>query len=220
MSSDTKMVVYALFDPSCGSMRYIGQTRQDIKTRMRRHKYDALRQKDDGWDDMTHRANWLRKVFSDNRLPEVEVIQVCSNPEEMNDFEKFWIEYFKSIGANLTNSTSGGEGGIVSREPSCSDERIVALYKAGKKSKNISLELKTCKKRVIRVLHEQGMMVPGVKFSKRVVDSLGREYPSITAAASAIGLSVSSVSAAIRKSQRAKRASGLFFEYLDRKTND
>jgi hypothetical protein len=57
------------------------------------------------------KTSWVKSVLAREEVPEVVVLETCKTPEELAEAEKFWIEYFKSIGARLTNMTAGGTGG-------------------------------------------------------------------------------------------------------------
>jgi hypothetical protein len=135
---------------------------------------------DDRWEDTTHRANWLRTIYKEDLTPEVLELETVEE-QEGNESERFWISYFRGIGCDLTNSTEGGDGGIISRVSLVSDEEICALYSSGvKNSKAIAKNLHTCAKRVVKVLRRNNISLCTI--GKRIKDDLGNEFRSITEA--------------------------------------
>lgn len=101
-------LVYFLQDPISMEIRYIGLSTIGVK-RMRQHSQPAFLQK-----DKTYKANWIRTLISKGLKPLSKVIQTFdhSSREELQEAEKYWISYYKSIGCPLTNLTSGGDGAI------------------------------------------------------------------------------------------------------------
>lgn len=81
---------------------YIGQS-VDIITRWRRHRDDA---KNENKDYPLYRA--IRKYGIENFS--FEIIEECQR-EELNDKEKYWIQYFDSY-KNGYNQTIGGQGAL------------------------------------------------------------------------------------------------------------
>jgi hypothetical protein len=97
----TVAVVYGLFDPTTHELRYVGLT-VDLARRVAQHIRSAQQTR-------TYCARWIKNVIGHGLLPEVEVLEetdVERGPEQ----ERFWISYFRFIGASLTNHTLGGEG--------------------------------------------------------------------------------------------------------------
>ena len=92
-----KVYIYALKDPLTKEIRYVGKT-VNMKNRLRNHIYKAKKGK-------THRDNWIKKLLSQNLLPEKVLIVVCC---EFNwaEKERYWISQYD----NLTNHALGGEG--------------------------------------------------------------------------------------------------------------
>ena len=84
---------------------YIGQTIRPIQQRFKRHINDALNCKLN-----THFARAIRKYGKDSFI--IEEIDTAKTQEELNQKEKFWINYYDSIknGYNETDSIvkSGG----------------------------------------------------------------------------------------------------------------
>ncbi len=210
---DSRYLVYGLFDPRTGELRYVGKTKQRLSERLGRHKRDALEKHEEQWFDRTHRACWLRELYSNGLGPEVEVFEQHQTIDEVNDAERFLIEYWRALGANLTNTTQGGDGGIVSRRPACSDEQVMDLYRAGLKTGIIARRMGTCKKRVTRLLTERGLIRPGQGARKTIVDDRGNRFASINEAAQFYGVCLGAVSNVLRG--RAKTSAGRKFSYTE-----
>lgn len=82
---------------------YIGKTVESLPIRKRKHKNSANK----GSKSLFHKA--IRKYGLE--VFEWFVIETVLD-NEVNDAERFWIAYFKSIGATLYNLTIGGEGTV------------------------------------------------------------------------------------------------------------
>lgn len=97
-------IIYALQDPRTKEYRYIGKTDTNIRRRLSGH----LKQARDGSN--FHVYNWLRGLISEGLIPTVDIIdEVPKN--EWEQWERFYIAFFRIIGCNLTNMTSGGDCG-------------------------------------------------------------------------------------------------------------
>lgn len=98
----TMVYIYALTDPRTGDVRYVGKA-ANPKLRLRGH----LRKQE--IQANTHKARWLRTLLADGLLPSIVVLE--SVPADgWQEHEQRWIAYYRALGANLTNSTSGGDG--------------------------------------------------------------------------------------------------------------
>ena len=84
---------------------YIGQTIRPMKDRLNRHINDALHNILD-----THFARAIRKYGKESFI--IEEIDVASSQEELNQKERYWINYYNSVkdGYNETDAIlkSGG----------------------------------------------------------------------------------------------------------------
>lgn len=102
----TKGVIYGLVCPESKEIKYIGQTRYSPSYRLYGilNKYRNQERKFE-----TKKTLWLRSLENTGLLDQIDsfIIEEC----EINDLgekEEFWIEYFKSIGADLVNVAVGG----------------------------------------------------------------------------------------------------------------
>jgi GIY-YIG catalytic domain/NUMOD3 motif len=93
--------VYGLCDER-GFLRYVGKT-NDPQKRLRKHLREAR------LNPKCHRECWLKGMQDRGLKPELCIIEEV--PEsEWQDAERFWIQYFRFIGCDLLNLTSGGDG--------------------------------------------------------------------------------------------------------------
>ncbi len=98
------VVIYGLIDPLTAMLRYVGKTK-NTKARMATHL--RLARKD---VSKTHLYCWIAGLLTKNARPELEVIERVAKNEDANEAERFWIEYYKFLGCDLTNATAGGDG--------------------------------------------------------------------------------------------------------------
>ncbi len=96
-------VIYKLTSP-CGKV-YIGQTRQKLKDRMRRHEYDS---KDENEPSCPHLNAAIRLYGFANF--KIEILIECE-VDELNQHEVNFIKLFNSI-ENGYNLSIGGQGGV------------------------------------------------------------------------------------------------------------
>ncbi len=97
-------VVYGLFDPITSELRYIGVTRNALSKRLWAHVKDAKSGKEGTW-----KAKWIRKLLAQGKRPEAVVLERWGNDADLLVAERWSIEYYRSIGCNLTNISPGGD---------------------------------------------------------------------------------------------------------------
>ncbi len=91
--------IYALLDPTDGSVRYIGKT-VSPKRRIHTHISESIKFNH-------HRARWIRSLVSKNLKPILKVLKICP----LSDFAKYEKEYIKLYKSKkLTNSDETGSG--------------------------------------------------------------------------------------------------------------
>jgi hypothetical protein len=93
--------IYMLIDPITNQVRYIGKANNPTE-RYKNHKNRCR-------DKNTHKRKWINKLRLQNLYPEIEVIDTVPI-NNWHYWEKFWIAYYKFLGCNLINYTSGGDG--------------------------------------------------------------------------------------------------------------
>lgn len=93
--------IYGLFCPLDGQLKYVGKG-NNPERRLKDHMTDFR-----GCE--YEKALWIRKLKAQKLKPEMFVVEEC-HIDEWKENEAFWIEYFKSLGINLLNKHSGGNG--------------------------------------------------------------------------------------------------------------
>jgi group I intron endonuclease len=115
--------IYGLLDPNTKELRYIGKT-NNLKVRYRDH-INKL-------SETNYKANWIKSLKNNNLKPELIVLEKYENESDCFKAEIFLIEYFRSIGVNLTNLTNGGEG-VSGIKPSEETKNKISLTHLGMK---------------------------------------------------------------------------------------
>jgi very-short-patch-repair endonuclease len=95
------MYIY-LIDYNYNGWFYIGKTSYSLDERYKSHFYSLKKSK-----TLNHKI-W-NKSLSLGNIPEIILLEKCDE-SNINELEKFWIEYFKFLGIKITNLTNGGEG--------------------------------------------------------------------------------------------------------------
>lgn len=109
--------IYCLLDPTTYVIRYVGATSKSLEERLKGHMKKS---------PISHKTNWIKSL---NVKPIIELLQEI--PEDYwQQAEIYWIAYFKSIGCNLTNTTTGGEGVPFTEDVKAKHKNnILAAYK-------------------------------------------------------------------------------------------
>jgi group I intron endonuclease len=122
-----KYTIYKLIDPISNEIRYIGLTFNELKQRLSSHMSEPGK---------SHKCNWINKLKKDGLKPIIESIEEnISSYDEVCEREIYYIEYFKSIGCDLTNMASGGN-----KNKKMSDETRLKMSESAK-NKNFKLVL-------------------------------------------------------------------------------
>lgn len=94
--------IYALLDPDTDAVRYVGKSDNPEK-RLAQHM-KLLEPK------ATHKQNWLRSLASKGKIPKLKILEEVDT-NCWQDAERKWIQYYRELGSQLTNTANGGEGG-------------------------------------------------------------------------------------------------------------
>jgi len=114
--------IYALSSSEFPNMyRYIGKTNGTLKNRLKQHMSEAFRAKS---DVKTYKINWLKSERAKNNSIIITLIDEVAK-DNWEEAEKYYIKYFKSRGARLTNSTEGGQPGYPEKIPSFIKKEMV-----------------------------------------------------------------------------------------------
>lgn len=96
-----EVIIYAVLDPDTQEIRYIGKTVRTMNLRLAEHIREAKRG-NDLWF-----FRWLRNL---DKKPIIKELERISEGKDWQSIEMKWIDYYKKVGAKLTNATNGGEG--------------------------------------------------------------------------------------------------------------
>lgn len=97
---DNKYFIYELIDPRTDETKYIGKT-INLEERLKGHINEYKSNK------TTLKINWIKSLEKKGLIPIINVIDT----DEVNFWEIFYIQLYKSWNINLTNMTIGGTGG-------------------------------------------------------------------------------------------------------------
>ena len=93
--------IYTLSDPDTMEIRYVGQTNEP-KRRFNDHISSSINENSESYD--TYKARWIRKLFNNNLLPIMNIIDTCDSLEDSNRIERIYVEKLTNEGHKLTNS--------------------------------------------------------------------------------------------------------------------
>lgn len=97
-------IVYGLYDPRTGELRYIGQTTSTLKRRLSSHlSRNELSKR-------RHVTSWLKQLKWDELAPRIEQLAKAYSKEELDSLEIAMIAEARLRGDRLTNHTEGGRG--------------------------------------------------------------------------------------------------------------
>ena len=99
-----KFQIYGLLDPITGELRYIGQTIGKLRRRLSKHICEA---KKGGIN--YHKNCWIKSILNKNLRPEIYLLEEVETLKELDEAEVWHIQYWRSIGCNLTNLAPGGK---------------------------------------------------------------------------------------------------------------
>jgi len=86
-------MVYGLYDPRTGLLRYIGFTTRELNGRLREHIVASY------FSDDTRCHQWIRELIGCGLKPAIRLLQ--ANATKQN--ETNWIAWFHGSGFQLTN---------------------------------------------------------------------------------------------------------------------
>ncbi len=120
------MYIYGLFSSKNHELRYVGQTVEDIATKLQRHCSPSVLK------NQTHKDRWIKSELQEGFNPYIQVIQELHRREDLNTAEIYWIKYFRDVGCRLTNISPGGLGAAIGIPKSEETKRKIAEKQKGK----------------------------------------------------------------------------------------
>jgi hypothetical protein len=230
-TKEPKYVVYGLYDPRDGQLRYIGQTSIGVDARYAQHILGAQRTGSHG----KRKNDWIKELLGLKLTPELKILREVENVLDLNRAEMFEIKYYRDfIYCDLTNATDGGEG-IRGWIPSEEVRLKFKLAKLGTKrsdetkrkisesTKGVKKSLETKKRmslaqkrRPSKPSDRKRTMSERIEFSRiqggrPVKDQFGQRYFGVFDVAQKLGAPYTSVSSAIKKN---KPYRGFVFTYI------
>jgi hypothetical protein len=112
--------VYALVDPRNSRIMYVGQS-LNIGSRYRVH-VDP-----DTYHDNLPKTTWMKDLRKAGLVPDIEVIQECAGPDELDAVERATIRSLKAEGQCELNITVGGDSRAISKTASTSKDDWLQL---------------------------------------------------------------------------------------------
>ena len=79
------------------------------------------------------------------------IIENCLE-DELDDKERYWIDYYKSFGPKGYNQTPGGQG-----SPKTNPSEVIKLFKQGIEIEEICTIFDVCPRTIIDILHSEGL---------------------------------------------------------------
>lgn len=103
--SKKRFLVYGLFDPRDGELRYIGKSCTGMKRPASHTKKADLKR-----HGKTHKTAWIKSLLKIGMKPTFGVLFESETPDNIYFHEQRLIREFRTNGARLTNATDGGPG--------------------------------------------------------------------------------------------------------------
>lgn len=110
--SEKTTYIYGLIDPRNQQLRYVGKTVLEPPKRLSVHQWRARKE-----PHKRHSMAWLLGLDRAGLSAEIFVIEEVPAGADWVAAEQFWIGYFRMIGADLCNHTTGGEGQTGYKQP-------------------------------------------------------------------------------------------------------
>lgn len=120
--------IYFLLCPFTGHVRYVGKTKNPLAVRLSRHVTKART-----FQTKNHCSNWIRSLLSQGAEPWIVSAEQLDDFEDWKIRETEMIVFVKTLGYDLTNSTSGGDGFHHIR-PECITKRLQTKKKSYEES--------------------------------------------------------------------------------------
>lgn len=189
-------IIYGLFDPRTGLLRYIGKSSTGLYRPKRHAQPYALK-------GNSHKENWIKLLLSLNLCYTIQILKESSK-ETLTQDEIDFIKQSKESGVSLVNSTNGGEG-IPRHKHSESAKKKMSVAGKGKKKNPRHIERVA---NSLRGRHHSKSAIINIstgrrgKGLKQIQDQYGRKYNSIKEAAEALACFPSNISAVLNGTRK------------------
>ncbi len=213
--SNKTIYIYILIDPRDNNVRYVGKT-HDLK-----HRYYCHTNHFDG----TKKSAWIKSIKAIGISPEIDVVEI-TDEKNWIFWEQHYISLFKFYGFNLTNSTQGGEGGLMSKETK-EKMRNAMLNATEEHKKKISIALtgkKPSKQTLLRLrkshLHQKNENLRKPVIQKELNGNFIRDFVSVSEAARVVCGSVRVNRNIVRAIKNNLTCGGYKWEYKNKVLNN
>src|ERR1700730_379576 len=102
----SKFLIYALHHPDSRYV-YVGKSTQGMR-RPQRHGYPSNMQKCADYP----LTRWITKYRATGSDYQIVILETHISPDLLDEAERFYIAYFRSVGVALLNITDGGDGAL------------------------------------------------------------------------------------------------------------
>lgn len=128
-------IVYGLYCPVTGALRYVGQTIKPLHVRVGNHLSPS------GLKKRLYVACWLRSLRDEGLRPDARVLASATSREELDRLEVEHIAAARSAGARLTNLAPGGcvNAGFKKSKEACA--KIAAARRGSRLAKTTRAKL-------------------------------------------------------------------------------
>ncbi len=94
--------IYGLVSPILpDTIRYVGMTKRDLNTRLNEHWWSRGKKQ-------TATSKWIKSLELKNIKPEIKLLETCLE-KDWEDYEKFYISYYRKECNRLLNHEPGGK---------------------------------------------------------------------------------------------------------------
>lgn len=148
-------VVYGLYHPRTGELRYVGQTWQTLQRRLNCHVSMAR------YKHQRHVVSWIKGVLAEGLRPDIRELGRASTQSALDALEIETISKIKTSGGRLTNHSVGGRGGeapLPKRE--ISTDFLIQILETGVSKRDLANNLGVSADFIYGRLKKEGLSFP------------------------------------------------------------
>lgn len=116
-------VLYGLYEPGRGELRYIGKTTMRLSQRLQGHLYRARRGRDG-----TDKGRWIERLLQAGRKPDIAEIRAVADGEDWAEAEREAIQEHREAGCRLLNQAPGGNGSHTLKTRAAITSEVIARF--------------------------------------------------------------------------------------------